>query len=148
VHPAASPQPSYAILQRLLSGFTDRGSRLGTQDLYHGLHPNDDSSIFVFIAVFAAAQLLLSQLPTMRHLRHLNLTAVVCTAAFVIIVSTECINNGGPRSFAATHRLRLLTGLHAAACVCHQHMWRTVLLTPVQCRRKQVQSQVAAGGRL
>lgn len=67
---------------------------LGTQDLYHGFHPNVDSSIFVFIAIFASAQLLLSQLPTMRHLRHLNVAAVVCTVAFVIIVSIECIEGG------------------------------------------------------
>ena len=66
------------------------------QDLYHGFHPNDDSSIFVFITIFAAAQLLLSQLPTMRHLRHLNVAAVVCTVAFVIIVSIECIEGGEP----------------------------------------------------
>lgn len=65
------------------------------QDLYHGFHQENTSSIFVFISVFAAAQLLLSQLPTMRHLRHLNLVAVICTAAFVVILSTECIKAGG-----------------------------------------------------
>lgn len=69
---------------------------LGMQDLYHGFHPKDDSSIFVFIAIFAAAQLLLSQLPTIRHLRHLNVAAVVCTVAYVIIVSVECIKGGEP----------------------------------------------------
>jgi hypothetical protein len=70
------------------------GCAVGVQDLYHGFHPENTSSIFVFIAVFAAAQLLLSQLPTLRHLRHLNVVAVVCTAAFVVIVSTECIRAG------------------------------------------------------
>jgi hypothetical protein len=64
------------------------------QDLYHGFHPINDLSIFVFIAIFAAAQLLLSQLPTMRQLRHLNVAAVVCTVAFVVIVSAECIKHG------------------------------------------------------
>jgi hypothetical protein len=64
------------------------------QDLYHGFHQHDDLSIFVFIAIFAAAQLLLSQLPTMRHLRHLNVAAVMCTVAFVVIVSVECISDG------------------------------------------------------
>jgi hypothetical protein len=64
------------------------------QDLYHGFNQDDDSSIFVFIAIFASAQLLLSQLPTMRHLRHLNVAAVVCTAVFVVIVTVECITDG------------------------------------------------------
>ena len=64
------------------------------QDLYYGFHPNGDLSIFVFVAIFAAAQLLLSQLPTMRQLRHLNVAAVVCTVAFVVIVSVECIRDG------------------------------------------------------
>ena len=74
------------------------------QDLYHGFNQNDETSIFVFIAIFAAAQLLLSQLPTMRHLRHLNLAAVVCTAAFVVIVTVECITDGGlPLNLFAHH---------------------------------------------
>jgi hypothetical protein len=68
--------------------------QLGVQDLYHGFHQDDNSSIFVFIAVFASGQLLLSQLPTMRHLRHLNVAAVACTVAFVIIVTIECIEGG------------------------------------------------------
>jgi hypothetical protein len=84
------------------------------QDLYHGFHPNDDSSVFVFIAGFAAAQLLLSQLPTMSHLRHLNMAAVVCTAAYVIIVSIECIKNGELNA-------QLVCARGAGSiCICHQ----------------------------
>jgi hypothetical protein len=73
---------------------TDVSRRRDLQDLYHGFNRGDETSIFVFVAVFAAAQLLLSQLPTMRHLRHLNAAAVACTAAFVVIVTVECITDG------------------------------------------------------
>lgn len=79
----------------------------GSQDLYHGFNQNHDSSIFVFIVIFASAQLLLSQLPTMRHLRHLNVAAVICTAAFVVIVTAECITDGGLPLDLLAHQVAL-----------------------------------------
>lgn len=104
--PAVGPHWQHAVRTlAAMFGRTKHGSQCGNalQDLYHGFHPQDDSSIFVYISVFAAGQLLLSQLPTMRHLRHLNLVAVVCTAVFVVIVSTECIKAGELCAFAAVY---------------------------------------------
>ena len=47
-----------------------------------------------WLLVFGIIQLVLSQIPTMHHLRHLNAIAVVMTAVWSAVITVECIRTG------------------------------------------------------
>lgn len=64
------------------------------QNVYVSFHPGSEISIHIWLAIFAGFQLLLCQLPTLHHLRHLNAVATFATLLFAVITATGCFING------------------------------------------------------
>lgn len=71
--------------------------------------------------MFGALQLILSQLPDIHTLRHVNILATFCTVAFSATVVAMCIHNG------ARCRIQACTGtfleiLAAIPCKCRAEL--------------------------
>ena len=64
------------------------------QSIYTLYKPNGSMTLQDFIIIFGAAQLLLSQLPTIHSLRFVNVICTICTIGFTITCVAMSIKNG------------------------------------------------------
>jgi hypothetical protein len=64
------------------------------QHLHATLHPGGNVPIAWWLLLFGCIQLVLSQIPTMHHLRHVNAVAVAMTAVWTIMIAVECFQTG------------------------------------------------------
>ena len=65
------------------------------QQLHQSLNPEAGNvPIAWWLLAFGLIQMVLSQIPTMHHLRHLNAVAVAMTAVWTIMVAAECFRTG------------------------------------------------------
>lgn len=64
------------------------------QNVYVAFHPAGNVPIGWWLFVWASIQLVLSQLPTMRHLRHLTFAAALALVFWTVLVVVECFQIG------------------------------------------------------
>lgn len=65
------------------------------QQLHQSLNPEASNvPIAWWLLAFGLIQLVLSQIPTMHHLRHLNAVATAMTAVWTVMVAAECFRTG------------------------------------------------------
>lgn len=64
------------------------------QSIYTLYQPSTNLTLQEFIIMFGALQLILSQLPNIHTLRHVNILATFCTIGFSATVVGLCIHNG------------------------------------------------------
>jgi hypothetical protein len=77
---------------------------LALQHLHYSLNPGAANvPIGWWLLAFGLIQLVLSQVPTMHHLRHLNAVATVMTAVWTVMSAAECFRTGAPSLNAQQH---------------------------------------------
>ena len=65
------------------------------QELHQSLNPEAGNvPIAWWLLAFGLIQLVLSQIPTMHHLRHLNAVATIMTVVWTVMVAAECFRTG------------------------------------------------------
>jgi hypothetical protein len=65
------------------------------QQLHQSLNPEASNVLIAWwLLAFGLIQLVLSQIPTMHHLRHLNAVATAMTAVWTVMVAAECFRTG------------------------------------------------------
>ena len=65
------------------------------QQLHQSLNPEAGNvPIAWWLLAFGLIQLVLSQIPTMHHLRHLNAVATIMTVVWTVMVAAECFRTG------------------------------------------------------
>mmetsp|Transcript_18977 Transcript_18977/g.57315 ORF Transcript_18977/g.57315 Transcript_18977/m.57315 type:complete len:529 (-) Transcript_18977:969-2555(-) len=69
------------------------GCALIMKAIYLTLRPTGGMTVHAFIAIFGAFQLVLSQLPTIHELRHLNAVATVVAGTVTGLLVAGCISN-------------------------------------------------------
>ena len=107
------------------------GGRCVPQSIYSLYQPSTHITLQEFIIMFGAVQLLLSQLPDIHTLRHVNYLATFCTVAFATVVVAMSIHNGAwlqLRTAATTpcaHLSPVLDVIHAPALALCLHQPQT-----------------------
>ena len=72
---------------------------LTLQHLHYSLNPDGANvPIAWWLLAFGLIQMVLSQIPTMHHLRHLNAVATLMTAVWTVMIAVECFRTGAHQS--------------------------------------------------